>query len=237
MLQFFPTAEGYYDDIYKKYVYQYKDHLGNIRLSYAKNPVTQVLEIIEENNHYPFGLKHTGYNDYVPSNNKYKYNGKELQDELSLNLYDYGMRNYDPALGRWMNVDPLAELSRKFSPYTYALNNPVYFIDPDGMKAEAGQSGNYYDWDEETYKNKDSGETVDAETAIASHMDDNGEPPVNFFKVENSKFYNVFKQKNNGNYQTGDGIFDVYGHGGINELGNSFFADSKNKDIPKDAAA
>ncbi|WP_243739926.1 DUF6443 domain-containing protein [Flavobacterium chryseum] len=138
ILEFFPTAEGYVKNTegVLSYVFQYKDHLGNVRLSFAKNPTTQVLEIIEENNYYPFGLKHKGYNDYVATNNKYKYNNKEFQDELSLNLYDYGARNYDPALGRWMNIDPLAEKSRRWSPYNYAYNNPIYFVDPDGMESQ-----------------------------------------------------------------------------------------------------
>ena len=137
-LKFFPTAEGYVEPVGSsyKYVYQYKDHLGNVRLSYDKTLVIQ-----EENNYYPFGLKHSSYSvPIVVSTNdalKYKYNGKEWQDEniggSQLNMYDYGARNYDPALGRWMNIDPLAEQMRRHSPYNYAFDNPIYFIDPDGM--------------------------------------------------------------------------------------------------------
>ena len=166
-LQFFPTAEGYVrvtDGTKFDYVYNYTDHLGNVRLSYCdldKNgvlgnekikicgvpdPETGLVDcisyftssILEESHYYPFGLQHSGYvYGNVQPNYQYKYNGKEYQDELNLNHYDYGARNYDPAIGRWMNVDPLAETSRRFSPYTYALNNPVFFIDPDGMEAKS----------------------------------------------------------------------------------------------------
>ncbi len=97
-------------------------------------------EILEENNYYAFGMKHEGYNTVTTATDpalKYKYNGKELQDELGLDWYDYQARNYDPALGRWFNVDPLAETSRRYSPYTYCLDNPIYFIDSDGMEAES----------------------------------------------------------------------------------------------------
>lgn len=170
-LQFVPTSEGYYDFLSSKYVYQYKDHLGNVRLSYKDVSTTSTpsLQIVEENNYYLFGLKQKGYNNgFVIGNGnataqKYKYNGKELQDELGLNMYDYGARNYDPALGRWMNVDPKAETSRRFSPYTYALNNPIFFIDPDGMKADdwvtyTGENGQKQVVYDEEIKSKDQAE-------------------------------------------------------------------------------
>ncbi|MDP2159407.1 MAG: RHS repeat-associated core domain-containing protein, partial [Flavobacterium sp.] len=154
-LQFFPHAEGYVnvlEENYFNYVYHYTDHLGNIRVSYGIDPESFDLVILEENHYYPFGMKHANYNvgmrTYIRNNMgqielplvsevsyKYKYNGKEWQDELSLNWYDYQARNYDPALGRWMNIDPLAEVSRRWSPYTYCYNNPIVFVDPDGMLA------------------------------------------------------------------------------------------------------
>jgi RHS repeat-associated protein len=141
-LLFFPTAEGYFNAETSSYVYQYRDHLGNVRLSYSdanKNDKIDVGEIIEETNYYPFGLAHQGYNEKnntIGDKYKYQYNGKELQDELGLNLYDYGARNYDAALGRWMNVDPLAEKMPQWNPYAYTFNNPIMFTDPTGMIGE-----------------------------------------------------------------------------------------------------
>jgi len=115
VLQFFPTAEGYVRNTSTNpstyalgYVYNYTDHLGNVRVSYAKKG--NGIEILEENNYYPFGLKHQGYNtDNLQPAYKYKHQGQERQDELGLNWDSFKWRNYMPDLGRFFNIDPLAE--------------------------------------------------------------------------------------------------------------------------------
>ena len=144
-LQFVPTAEGYYDFVKQRYVYNYTDHLGNVRLSYTKNN-NGALEILEENNYYAFGLRHQGYGgvNLGNPNYHYKYNGKELQEN---SMYDYGARLYMPDIGRWNTIDPLAE--KTHDPYGYVWNNPIRFIDPTGMKGEdwvEDKNGNIF-WD------------------------------------------------------------------------------------------
>ncbi len=97
--------------------------------------VTQVMSpIIQTNDYYPFGLSFNSYQRENSLLNKYLYNGKEQQNDLSIDWYDYGARMYMPETGRWGVVDPLSEKGRKWSPYNYALNNPIRFLDPDGMR-------------------------------------------------------------------------------------------------------
>jgi RHS repeat-associated protein len=137
-LQFFPTAEGFYDYKTKQYLYQYKDHLGNVRVTYKNN--AGIAQIVDQNDYYAFGMNMMGDKKSIFNTGSY-YNYKFGQKELQENgFYDFGARMYMADLGRWNGIDPLAEEMRRHSPYNYAFNNPISFIDPDGMKAVAPQA-------------------------------------------------------------------------------------------------
>ncbi|MDI9358778.1 MAG: DUF6443 domain-containing protein [Phycisphaerales bacterium] len=229
-LQFFPHSEGYVTNVLTStdcptcrfkpfyslnYVFNYTDHLGNVRLSYAQE--NGALKILEENSYYPFGLKHTRNNVnskmFVETNgttslqtigeltpyttyfkNNYKYNGKELQDELGLNMYDYGARNYDPALGRWMNIDPLAEKRLNKTPYNYCSNNPINRIDPTGMidgEVKPKTESNY----SITYKGKGNYTMTEVKKTIIENQNEDGSTTTSTTTVTTKINYRMAKDK------------------------------------------
>jgi RHS repeat-associated protein len=147
-----------------QYEYTLRDHLGNGRVYISDKNGDGFIqveeddmggspgysEIIQENHYYPFGLNMTGPWDapqWQPGN-AYQYNGKEWNEDLGLDLYDYGARWYDAAVGRWGQVDPLAETEHSLSmtPYNFAANDPTNNIDPDGLDWYQNNESGLYTW-------------------------------------------------------------------------------------------
>ncbi len=112
-------------------VYYVKDHLGSIRTTVSREGT-----ILAYDDYYPFGQQMPGRswkNASIGDNvDNTKFTGHEQDDEAGLNLYHANARGYDPELGRFMQIDPLAQEFTGWSPYNYALNSPMNYRDPDG---------------------------------------------------------------------------------------------------------
>src|SRR5258706_6472144 len=100
-------------------------YFDDFKVTYTKQ------KVIQTDDYYPFGLTFNSYQRENSTPNQYLYNGKEIQDELNLGWYDYLARQYDPSIGRFLSVDPAADVVRRWSTYSYAADNPIRFIDPD----------------------------------------------------------------------------------------------------------
>ncbi len=131
-LAYLTTNQGriiMHEDGSSSYEFSLKDHLGNTRITFDEN-----LNILQEDAYYPFGMNIAGLSSVNSSpENKYKYNGKELEGDFGLDWYDYGARMYDAELGRWHVPDPLAEKTFSLSPFRYGKNNPVFYVDVKGL--------------------------------------------------------------------------------------------------------
>ena len=149
-LELIHTEEGVINVTGSTYDYEYflKDHLGNTRVTFK--PDGNSLTLLQKVDYYPFGMVADKTNG--ESDNKYLYNGKELQDEIDLDWYDYGARFYDPQIGRWHVIDPSAENYYSWTPYNYVANNPILVTDPTGKdwvvsKGQYEHEGKTYEYD------------------------------------------------------------------------------------------
>ena len=170
---------------------------STVGMTYGKCNVRIVFNtsgILSENHYYPFGLPiHNLSTSTAPAGkeNRYLYNGKELQDDLGLNWMDYGARFYDAGLGRWHSVDPLAEKYYPASPYAYTGNNPILFVDYDGR--DYGVHFNHHDKTvtiKATYYAK-TDDVKYAQNAVDSWNNQSGSFTYTIGKGENAVEYTV----------------------------------------------
>ena len=99
--------------------------------------------IIQTDDYYPFGLEMAnGYKRLTNLKNNYLFNGVEKASDLDLEMYTTLFRLYDPAIGRFHQVDPLTDFMPGINPYQFGFDNPINFNDPTGLMP--GFGGNWW---------------------------------------------------------------------------------------------
>jgi RHS repeat-associated protein len=117
------------------YIYVSNENTTPVDVYFDDFKVTQTKSpVIQQDDYYPFGAIAQSYSREGSLENRFKYQSKEYQDDLGLNLYDFHWRQYDPWSVHTTTIDPKAEKFYQLSPYSWAAGNPMKYIDPDGRE-------------------------------------------------------------------------------------------------------
>ncbi|WFB67671.1 RHS repeat-associated core domain-containing protein [Chryseobacterium sp. WX] len=229
-LRIIPTSEGYYDALLNQYVYNFTDHLGNVRLSYTDTNKDGIIqprqyfsqtcdgpfippfqipncistsmpgEIVEINTYYPFGLLHN-YTATTQNAYQYKYQEQELQET---GFYSFKWRNYMPDVGRFFNIDPLSEKYSYQSHYNFSENRVIDARELEGLEAILLKDNEH---NIAIIKTANNGQYADNPKTKTIHIFAHGNP---------SAFYNenVSKDSGKGTVNTGKGLNGVLEHYG-----------------------
>ncbi|RXG11492.1 RHS repeat-associated protein, partial [Leeuwenhoekiella aestuarii] len=151
VLKQFSHPEGYVepDGSGWQYVYHLKDIWENTRITFAdddNNGSVNSSEIRKEQNYYPFGLEHQGYNSvsYGVENNLKTYQGQEFTKDLNLNTHEWKYRMSDPAIGRFWQIDPLAEKYTYNSTYAFQENKLGSGVELEGLENSSFEARQRY---------------------------------------------------------------------------------------------
>jgi|GEM_PF-981452 len=120
-------------------------YFDDLRITHTKG------KVLQEDHYYPFGMNISGLSGTVALSkpNRYKLSGNEEQTDFDFSVYDFNARFYDQALGRFMNVDPMADERTWINPYNYVQNNPLLRVDPVGTLDDYfDKDGNYLGTDD-----------------------------------------------------------------------------------------
>ncbi|REC61229.1 RHS repeat-associated core domain-containing protein [Chryseobacterium pennae] len=201
LLRFVPTVEGYYDFVQNKYVYQYKDQVGNIRLAYYRDANNNT-KINRTSNFYPFGMEFNNSNNTgITPNYNYGFQGQEKQTDTNWNSFKW--RNYDPSIGRFFNIDPLSEKYAYQSHYNFSENRVVNSRELEGLEAQDNNDEEYA-----RYENRPVDEAVDYEIREDGEKEWQSKPVDASYKEQDRAFQADLSQEND--FDLGNAINDAF---------------------------